>query len=189
MLDTFDIKYYASRVLNLFLLLLFSFGSRAQTLSPLANGKHYASLNGVRLWYKVAGQPIPNSAPVLFLHGGPGYNSYSFEKTIGVQPEARMQIIYLDQRGSGRSGEGLDHNYSMDALVNDVEALRQFLNVPQLNLMGHSFGGTIALQYAARYPQSVQKLIVVDGASDFPVENALWIEELSTRYPNEGGNC
>ena len=49
--------------------------------------------------------------------------------------------------------------------------------------MGHSFGGTIALEYAARYPQRVQKLIIVDGAADMPVTFALWRDEIERRYP------
>ncbi len=150
---------------------------------PLASGTYNTMLNGVKLWYKVAGQQHPGQAPVLVLHGGPGYNSYSFEKTVGVQLESHMQIIYLDERGSGRSERPAGSDYSLSALVADVEALRVHLGVPQLTLMGHSFGGTIALEYAERYPEHVQKLVIMDGAADLPETFALWRKEISQRYP------
>jgi len=151
--------------------------------SPLAPGEHEKVLNGVKLWYKVAGQQQVGQAPVLFLHGGPGYNSYSFEKTIGAQLETHMQMIYLDERGSARSERPSNADYGLSTLVADVEALRQSLGVPQITLMGHSFGGTIALEYAALYPQHVQKLIILDGASDMPTIFELWRHEIEQRYP------
>lgn len=152
--------------------------------SPFPVGEHQAVENGVKLWYKVAGQVAPGQAPVLFLHGGPGYNSYSFERTIGKQLETQMQMIYLDERGSGRSERPAGADYSMSTLVADVEALRKSLDVPQLTLMGHSFGGTIALEYAARHPEHVQKLMILDGAADMPATFRLWRSEVEDRYPN-----
>ena len=152
--------------------------------SPLAGGEHQAVENGVKLWYKVAGHAEPGQAPVLFLHGGPGYNSYSFERTIGKQLETHIQMIYLDERGSGCSERPPDADYSMSSLAADVETLRKSLGVPKLTLMGHSFGGTIALEYAARYPDHVQKLIILDGAADMPATFQLWKREIEHRYPS-----
>ena len=94
-----------------------------------AQGKP-AAVNGVRLWSKVSGQSVRGQAPVLYLHGGPGYNSYSFEKTIGMRLEKHMQVVYFDQRGSGRSERPANGDYSMGALVEDVEAHRKQLGVP-----------------------------------------------------------
>lgn len=153
--------------------------------NALSMGEHQTVLNGVKLWYKVAGREQTGQAPVVFLHGGPGYNSYSFEKTIGSELEDHMKMIYLDERGSGRSERPADRDYAMPTLVADVEALREKLGVPQLTLMGHSFGGTIALEYAAHYPQHVQKLIILDAAADMPQTFALWRNEIKDRYPGE----
>lgn len=168
-------------VLSTILSLLISMNSYSQT--PMSLGEHNAILNGVRLWYKVAGQPRAGQPPLLFLHGGPGYNSYSFEKTIGVQLERHTQMIYLDERGSGRSERPQNKRYEMLVLVEDVEALRQSLGVNQLVVMGHSFGGTIALEYAARYPDHVQKLIILDGAADIPRTLDLWQAQIQRKYP------
>ncbi len=147
------------------------------------SGEHTSTLNGVRLWYKIAGVKRPGLAPILYLAGGPGYNSYSFEQTIGPQLERHAQMIYFDERGTGRSERPSDKNYKMETLVQDVEALRKYLDVRQLSLMGQSFGGTIALEYAARYPKNVQKLIIVDGVADLPELFEHWQEEIQDRYP------
>jgi proline iminopeptidase len=152
--------------------------------TPLSPGEHNVVLNGVRLWYKVAGRPRAGQAPLLYLHGGPGYNSYSFEKTIGARMEMNALVIYLDERGSGRSERPWDNNYQMSTLVADVEALRATLGVESLVPMGHSFGGSIALEYAARYPQHVQKLIIVDGAADMPTALGEWRSQLEQQFPS-----
>ncbi|AFL89397.1 putative hydrolase or acyltransferase of alpha/beta superfamily [Terriglobus roseus DSM 18391] len=151
----------------------------------LPAGEHQATINGVKLWFKVAGQRRRAKSPALFLHGGAGYNSYSFEKTIGAQLEGHVQIIYLDERGSGRSERPVNRDYAMTTLVQDVEALRRSLGIQKLSLMGHSFGGTIALEYASRYPEHVEKLIVLDGAADMPATFSLWEKQIEQRYPAE----
>ena len=158
--------------------------SAAVCQTPLSQGEHNVVLNGVRLWYKVAGNARPGQAPILYLHGGPGYNSYSFERTIGARLEAHALVIYLDERGSGRSERPWDRNYEMATLIADVEALRDSLGAPKLIPMGHSFGGTIALEYSARYPQRVQKLVVIDGAADMPASLGLWQAAIKQRYPS-----
>jgi proline iminopeptidase len=144
-------------------------------------GEHQAVVNGVRLWYKVAGQGA--GTPLLFLHGGPGYNSYSFEVQAGRTFERRLKMIYLDQRGSGRSERPWTGAYSIPAMVEDIEALRKQLGVPKLALMGHSFGGALALEYAAAYPQHVAKLVLVSAASSIPDACAARVAFLAQRYP------
>lgn len=151
--------------------------------TPISPGEHNVVLNGVRLWYKVAGSPRAGQAPLLYLHGGPGYNSYSFERTIGSRLESHALVIYLDERGSGRSERPWDNDYQMSTLIADVEALRASLGVESLIPMGHSFGGSIALEYAARYPQHVQKLIIVDGAADMPTSLSGWRSQVEQQFP------
>ena len=148
-------------------------------------GEHTSQVNGTRLWYKIAGQAHAGEAPLLYLAGGPGYNSYSFEKTIGSQLERHTQMIYFDERGTGRSERPKNGDYAMTTLVEDIEALRLQLGLQQLSLMGQSFGGTIALEYARRYPERVQRLVLVDAGADFPAAFAYWQTELKTRDAGE----
>jgi proline iminopeptidase len=148
-------------------------------------GEHQTVVNDVRLWYKVAGQggSKGSGTPLLFLHGGPGYNSYSFEAQAGKALEGRLKMIYLDQRGSGRSERPWTGAYSIPAMVEDIEALRKQLGVPKVALMGHSFGGALALEYAAAYPQHVAKLVLVSAASSIPAACAARVAYLARRYP------
>lgn len=143
----------------------------AQPSPPAAHvGEHNVVLNGVRLWYRVAGAARPGVPLVLFLHGGPGYNSYSFAAIEGPLLEKSVRMIYLDQRGSGRSERPWDGDYKMQTLVEDVEALRRSLGATRLAIIGHSFGGTLALEYAAAHPDRVAKLVLVDALWDAPLQ-------------------
>lgn len=151
--------------------------------SAMQSGEHQTVVNDVRLWYKVAGQA--SGTPLLFLHGGPGYNSYSFEAQGGKVLEGKLRMIYLDQRGSGRSERPWTGVYTMPAMVEDIEALRKQLGVPKLALMGHSFGGALALEYAAAFPQHVSKVVLVSAASSIPDACAARVDFLIKRYPAE----
>jgi proline iminopeptidase len=146
-------------------------------------GEHQAVVGDVRLWYQVAGKVAPGTPPLLFLHGGPGYNSYSFAAQAGPGLEPQLQMIYLDQRGSGRSERPWRGDYSIAKMVEDIEALRKTLGVPRLAIMGHSFGGTLALEYAAAYPEHVAKMVLVSPASDIPAACAARVGFLEQRYP------
>lgn len=152
-------------------------------LPPLAHGEHQRIINGVRLYYRVAGETPAERAPVLFLHGGPGYNSYSFARLMGQRLEKSRRMVYLDQRGCGRSERPWDGRYSLEVLVEDLEALRQELGVERWVLLGHSFGGTLALEYAARHPGRVAGLVVVSGFSDAESTFATWKRELERLHP------
>lgn len=155
----------------------------ASSAGAMQAGEHQAVVNDVRLWYKVAGRAAPGTPPLLFLHGGPGYNSYSFEAQAGRALESSLQLVYLDQRGSGRSERPWTGAYSIPAMVEDIEALRKQLGVAKLALMGHSFGGALALEYAAAYPQHVSKLVLVSAASSIPDACAARVAFLDKLYP------
>jgi proline iminopeptidase len=150
----------------------------------LRAGEHQVVVNDVRLWYKVAGHGAKGAPPLLFLHGGPGYNSYSFEAQAGRALEPHVQMIYLDQRGSGRSERPWRGDYSIAGLVDDIEALRKTLGVPKIAVMGHSFGGTLALEYAAAYPQHVASVVLVSAAADIPAACAARVEYIAKHYPD-----
>lgn len=134
-----------------------------------AQSAHEVVLNGVRFWYRVAGNTAPGAPTVVYLHGGPGYNSYSFSVLIGPRLERSLRMVYFDQRGSGRSERPWSGHYQLDTLAADVEALRRTLGLSKIALIGHSFGGTLALEYAARYPQHVSRMVLVSAYSDHAV--------------------
>jgi proline iminopeptidase len=150
---------------------------------PSATGEHNVVLNGIRLYYRVAGKPISDRIPTIFLHGGPGYNSYSFATLAGTRLEPHLAMVYLDQRGCGRSERPWTQAYSMYLLMQDIEALRLRLGVAKISLIGHSFGGTLALEYAARHPEHVSRIVFVDGMADGPASIRMWRDRLEAWDP------
>jgi proline iminopeptidase len=115
--------------------------------------------DSVQLYVQVAGK----GTPCVFVHGGPGAGSYSFEKLGGNRLEDQLRMVYFDQRGSGRSASSPRKDYSMARMVQDLEELRQHLGLQKWVVMAHSFGGTIATAYAVKYPQRVQALVMVNS--------------------------
>lgn len=168
---------------------LFTAASAAQAQAPaaaetaaLAPGAHTFQADGVRLWYRVAGPA--SGEPVVFLHGGPGEGSQTFAKFAGPALERRLRMVYLDQRGSGRSERPKDAAaYSIDRLVEDVEALRRELGVERISLIGHSFGTVLALEYAARHPEHVSRVVLAAAVPDLPALLRIQCDELARTDP------
>ncbi len=116
----------------------------------------YKTSDGVELYVERGGK----GAPCLFLHGGPGYWSRSFQYHAGDVLENNLEMIYLDQRGCGRSEHSLD--YSLNRLIADMEELRESLHIEEWYVMGHSFGGILAVNYAYRFPERTKGLILLN---------------------------
>ena len=159
-------------------------GSPAPAMAgALATGEHQVVVNGVRLWYRVAGNGSAGVAPVVFLHGGPGQGSQSFAALAGPHLEPGLRMVYLDQRGSGRSERPWTRAYSIDLLVEDLEGVRRALGVARINIIGQSFGAVPALEYAARYPERVQRMVIAAGLSDTPATMRAGCDRLRDVHP------
>lgn len=101
----------------------------------------------------------PQGIPVLFVHGGPGSGCQKQDRRF-FDPE-RYRIILFDQRGAGRSAPHatLEDN-NTEALIADIEAIRDLLQIERWLLFGGSWGSTLSLVYAQRYPQTVMGMIL-----------------------------
>lgn len=156
----------------------------ASPSSPgLSQGVHEATLNGVWHWYKVAGNAPASVPPVVFLHGGPGGNTYTFEQTAGKLLEQQVRMVYFEQRGSGRSERPASGDYATATLVEDLEALRVHLGVPKISIITHSFGTVIGLSYAAKYPNRVARMVIAGGLADAPASCRETSQRLAQRRP------
>src|SRR5688500_6714578 len=129
----------------------------AAPVEPLAVGERRLKMSdGAEIYLKVAGK-----GPVCMLvHGGPGQGSMSTEKMGADKLEEFLTMVYVDQRGSGKSPDVQD--YHLDRITQDFEEVRQALGVDKLCLIAHSFGGILAVDYAKRHPQHVSELILVN---------------------------
>ena len=112
--------------------------------------------------------PIDAKRTIIVVNGGPGVDSqFTFRGLRGLSSTSRRVIAY-DQRGVGRtpmprSGLTINVDYSLDAFVADLEALRTRLRVARIDLVGHSFGALVASAYTATHPNRVRSLILVSG--------------------------
>ena len=101
---------------------------------------------------------------IYFLHGGPGYSSFSFRDLIGEELEA-YRLLYADQRGSGRS---YAHSpFTLDDLAGDVDTVLASLQVPGATLLAHGFGALVAVRAAlgADRTAAVREPLVLDAAA------------------------
>jgi proline iminopeptidase len=132
----------------------------------LENGEFFLKINGIKHWCKNAGVEH-NTTPIIIIHGGPGGNNYTYERTIGPLLEKFATIIYYEQRGCGRSKEPEDKEaYSIPILISDLAELCNKLKLEKIIPLGFSFGGQLALEFALTYPNLVEK-IIVQAPSEF----------------------
>lgn len=127
--------------------------------SILQDKTKYIDVDGAKLFVRLVG----NGKPIIIVHGGPGMShDYLAPQLIDLLADD-YQLIFYDQRASGRSS-GVDDTtrLTISQFVEDLEMLRQQLNINRLNLLGHSFGGLLAMYYATSYPNNMNKLLLID---------------------------
>lgn len=101
----------------------------------------------------------PQGIPVLFIHGGPGAGTTVDDRRY-FDPEV-YRIVLFDQRGSGQSAPyGSLENNTTQALIEDMEAIRQYLKIDRWVLFGGSWGSTLSLLYAQKHPDKVKGMIL-----------------------------
>ncbi|MFI5220360.1 MAG: proline iminopeptidase-family hydrolase, partial [Bacteroidia bacterium] len=108
---------------------------------------------------------------VLLLHGGPGCTHEYFECMENFFPPEGIEFIYYDQLGSGNSDNPKDTSlWNLSRFVEEVEQVRIVLGLNKDNfyLLGHSWGGILATEYALKYQQNIKGLIISDMMSSCP---------------------
>jgi len=119
----------------------------------------FSAPDGTRLAHHLIG----DGKPVVCLAGGPADSAYMGDLG-GLS--AHRRLVILDLRGTGRSAVPDDvSSYRCDRMVDDVEALREHLRLPRMDLLAHSGSANLAAQYVARYPNNVSKLALIGPGS------------------------
>ncbi|EOP55087.1 alpha/beta fold hydrolase [Bacillus pseudomycoides] len=136
-----------------------------QEKEVLSKGK-MIQVRGKNLYVEMYGST--ENPPVLFLHGGPGEMCFDFLYHQAHRLQDSFRLIAIDQRGVGRSeGIGKQEPFGLQDIIEDCEALRKELGISNWCLIGHSFGGFLALLYGAMYPAFIQKIIFEAPTFDF----------------------
>src|SRR6187399_413413 len=130
-----------------------------------------AKIRGTEIYFDVEGAGLVadgntlREKPVAFaIHGGPGSDHTGLRT--GFSPLSdRIQIVYFDHRGSGRSARGDKSKYTLEENVEDMEALRRYLGLGPIVSMGTSYGGMVAMAHAIKYPEAVSRLVLIVTAA------------------------
>lgn len=120
---------------------------------------------GARLYFTILGQYEARSgmgSPILVVHGGPGMDhTYLLPGMTGLS--WTHPLILYDQRGSGRTEGVVDSStVSFDRFLDDIDVIRDSLRLGKMVLLGHSWGGLLAMRYAARHPERLRALILMN---------------------------
>ncbi len=125
-----------------------------------------------RVWTKRVGNNP--KLKVLLLHGGPGATHEYFEAFDSYFPGAGIEYYYYDQLGSSYSDQPKDEAlWTIDRYVDEVEQVRQALHLDKDNfcLLGHSWGGVLAIEYALKYQQHLKCLVISNMMDSIPAYN------------------
>ncbi len=178
-----------ARLLALALLLLTTSAAGAQTAPTAPNydvpihghGAFVPTPQG-RIYYEREGQ----GPPVVLVAGGPGGSHASYHPWF-ARLASTHTVVYFDNLGRGRSDRLKDpKDYTVEHDADDIEALRRALGFDTLTVLGHSYGGMVALAYALKYPSRVNHLILSDtllGARGFQENIDNCNREAQTRFP------
>jgi len=120
-------------------------------------------LNDTDLFYVEVGT---GGLPCLVMHGGLGFDHTALHPWLDPLGDV-MHLVYYDHRGNGRSGRPPSETITFEHLCADADSLREHLGFEKVAVLGYSFGGCIALEYALRYPEHLSHLILLDTAPTF----------------------
>ena len=159
----------------------------ASKMGPTINGEtipvqqHRVVTGNVDLFVRVAGK-LTSGRVVLALNGGPGVSS-RYMTDLEVLAGDDLALVTFDQRGVGRStAPALEvSNFIFDKYLDDIEAIRQTFGIKSFHVLGHSWGGILALKYALVHPDKVDSLILIGNGPLKDSELKVFLGKMRTR--------
>jgi proline iminopeptidase len=128
---------------------------------PSVPQEGYAPVENGALFYRQVG----DGQPILLLHGGPDFDHTYLLPDMDRLSDA-CRLVYYDQRGRGKSGpEPRPDDVTIQTEIQDLEGLRKYLQLDKVAVLGHSWGGYLAMEYAIRHPDRVSHLMNTGPAS------------------------
>lgn len=133
----------------------------------------FINFRGFKTYYIIYGELQSGISPLVALHGGPGYPHYHLENLSELGKRGRAVILY-DQLGCGKSDRPDDPSlWTIELFLDELKTVRKQLGLDRINLLGHSWGGSLAAEYMLTKPAGVSKLILSSPLLD----SKLWIAE------------
>ena len=126
-----------------------------------------------KTWFRIVGEETEGKAPLLCLHGGPGF-PHDYLEPLEALAETGRRVIFYDQLGCGNSGfPQVPANWTMAHFLEELAAVRGALGLERIHLLGQSWGGMVALEYLLGKPAGVESLILASSLSSVKQ----WTEE------------
>jgi len=134
----------------------------------------FVAFRGYKVWYRVVGDhDAPGAWPLLCLHGGPGVPHDYLEPLAAMAARGR-RVIFYDQLGCGNSDQPRDPSrWHVDLFVEEIGVLRRALGLARVHLLGQSWGGMLAMQYALTRPAGLASLVIASA----PASMRQWVAE------------
>jgi proline iminopeptidase len=140
----------------------------------------YAPVKHAQLYYREIGQ----GQPIIVLHGGPDFNHNYLIPDLDCLSDS-FRLIYYDQRGRGKSGGNVQPDeVTIGSEIDDLEDLRQYFQLDSVAVLGHSWGGLLAMEYAIHHPHRVSHLILMNTAPASHADLILFREERRKTEPD-----
>lgn len=119
--------------------------------------------NGVSIYYEVIGSG--SGTPLIVANGGPEFDhTYLHLSDVWETFGKTRKVVLYDQRGTGRSSKvTTGQSCTLCDQIEDLDALRAHIGADKIDLLGHSWGGYLVMAYAARHPQHIKHLLIVDS--------------------------
>jgi L-proline amide hydrolase len=129
---------------------------------------------GAETWYRIVGSgEVDGAAPMLTLHGGPGA-AHDYLESMQELAHTGRRVIFYDQLGCGRSPYPEDPSkWTVELFLQEVDAVREALGLDEVHLVGQSWGGMLAMEYALKQPSGLRSLVICDSPSSM----RLWVQE------------
>lgn len=141
---------------------------------PVREG--FIPFRGYRTWYQIHGdlENVPaGKLPVLMLHGGPGA-PHDYLENLSVFAATGRPVIFYDQLGCGNSDQPDNPDlWEVATFLDELDVVRQELGLSEIHLLGQSWGGMLAMEYALTQPRGIASLIIASS----PASMILWVEE------------
>jgi proline iminopeptidase len=125
------------------------------------------NVNGTELYFEITGSELDAShgftqkPTLVVLHGGPGFDHTYLRPWLDALASS-AQVVYVDQRGCGRSQRHTHAYYQLDIMADDIVFLCQALNIAHPIVLGQSFGGFVTLNIAHRHPDFLSGMVLFD---------------------------
>jgi len=150
----------------------------AGSVYPIQEG--YVDAHGVLIYYKTIGR----GEPLVIVHGGPGA-SHDYLLPYLLPLARTNKLVFIDERGSGRSEKLEDvKQYTVDNMAADVEAVRVALGLGKISLLGHSYGGVLAQDYALKYQDHLSHLVLASTFASTKEMNQV-LQRIKNQMPKD----